>query len=66
MGRDSDNQGLEPNPKEPVLEPVLGVFSRTGTDIGTYISYFKEPEPEPEPFDVYKKKSGSFGFSTVL
>ena len=54
------HQGLEPNPKEPVLKPVLGGFSRTGTDIGTYISYFKEPESEPEPFDIYKKKFGLF------
>lgn len=42
-------QGLEPEPKEPVLEPVLGENLRTGTGTGIHILQCLEPELEPEP-----------------
>lgn len=56
----STYQGLKPNPKESLLELVLGGFSKIGTDIGTYISCFNEPEPEPELFKMKNKKFGFF------
>lgn len=46
------NQGLKSKQKEPVLESVPGSISRTGTDIGSYISYLIEPEPQTEHFKI--------------
>jgi len=46
------HQELEPNSKEPVFESVPECISKTGTDIGTYITFSIESVLEPELYKI--------------